>query len=87
MTQKVDQNDLILVSDSGKFYLIKMKTVGDHHEPEGQVVELEAPLQTLPEQLRSYGVELADIPDNGAPGGASCYLLNLERLSARNRQP
>jgi hypothetical protein len=83
MGQTVDQHDLILVSDSGKFYLIKMSQMGNDHEPAGPVVPLDEALQTLPEQLRSYGVEVADIQDTGAVGGASCYLLNLQRLSGK----
>jgi|SoiMethySBSTD1v2_1073268.scaffolds.fasta_scaffold02639_16 hypothetical protein len=82
MAQQVNQHDLILISDSGKFYLIKMKETPAGHEPQA-VEELEVQLQTLPEKLRAHGVEVADIPDNLSAGGASCYLLNLQRLSGR----
>lgn len=83
MTQSISQHDLILISDSGKFYLVKMRADpgGIHNEPVGTVVPLETTFEAVPEQLRAFGVELADLPDNVMGGGASCFLLNLQRLS------
>lgn len=83
MAQQIDQHDLILISDSGKFYLVKMREQQNGtHEPV-EVQPLDAGFQALPRELRDNGVELADIPDNVAVGGCSCYLLNLQRLSGR----
>lgn len=80
--QTIDQHDLILISDTGNFYLVKMKETPAGHEPAG-VEPLAAEFQALPADLRDNGVELADIPDNVAVGGCSCFLLNLQRLSGR----
>ena len=83
MAQSIGQHDLILVSDSGKFYLVKMKDNSDGtHEPIGIEV-LDKSFEALPAELRDNGVELADIPDPVSTGGCSCYLLNLQRLSGR----
>jgi hypothetical protein len=81
--QTIDQHDLILISDTGEFFLVKMVPDGygghrpDHIEP------LSLQFQGLPTIMRDNGVELADIPDNVLGGGCSCFLLNLKRLSGR----
>jgi|GEM_PF-3793369 len=81
--QVIDQHDLILVSDSGDFYLIKMQVDGNGNHQPIRIEELALEFQGLPTSLRDNGVELADIPDNVAAGGCSCFLLNLKRLSGK----
>jgi hypothetical protein len=73
-----DKFDLILISDSGKKYLVKMKTVGENHEPTS-LHELKAgDTNELPDMLREEGVTLAILPDDPGAGGCTCILLNLE---------
>jgi hypothetical protein len=79
--QNIDQHDLILVSDTGDFYLVKMAPDGNGgHQPD-HIEPLAPQFQGLPTIMRDNGVELADIPDNVLGGGCSCFLLNLKRLS------
>lgn len=80
MPQDIAQEDLILISDSGSFYVVKMKATGGFHEPD-RIEKLDPEFQTLPESLRAAGVEVADLPDRAVAAGCSCYLLNLQRLS------
>jgi hypothetical protein len=79
--QTIDQHDLILISDAGEFFLVKMQDNGDGTHTPFRVDPLNLEFQALPKFLRDSGVELADIPDNVSAGGCSCYLLNLKRLS------
>ncbi len=87
-TQTVAQHDLILISDSGKFYLVKMTPSSDGvtHEPTS-VAPLDQTFQAVPAKLRDQGVELADLPDDVEQGGASCFLLNLQRLAGAAPTP
>jgi hypothetical protein len=84
--QRIDPFDLILISDTGKFFVVKMKEVvdGDEkgHIPD-RVEELQPVFQGVPEALRVQGVELADIPEHVNAGGCSCFLLNLQRMEGR----
>jgi hypothetical protein len=87
MAQEISPYDLILVSDTGNFFLVKMKDTPQGHEPAGAVVPLEPEFQGVPDYLRSQGVELADIPEHTNAGGCSCYLLNLQRIEGRKQPP
>jgi hypothetical protein len=78
--QVIAQDDLILISDSGQFYVIKMTASGAFHEPD-HIEPLDPTFQVLPDSLRAAGVELADLPDHAVDAGCSCYLLNLQSLS------
>jgi hypothetical protein len=81
--QTIDPYDLILVSDTGKFFVVKMKSApGGGHEP-STIEPLDPAFQKVPDYLRSQGVELADIPEHVNAGGCSCYLLNLQRVEAK----
>jgi hypothetical protein len=74
------QFDLILISDSGKQYLIKMKETPDGHEPES-VEPLDPSLSEVPNLLRESGATLAIMPDApSAQGGCTCVLLNMQNI-------
>src|SRR5262249_15780226 len=82
MAQEISEHDLILVSDSGDFYVVKMKeSEGSpgHHEPVS--VEPLAPVfQAMPKFMRDSGVTMAHLPQHAFPGGAPCYLFNLKEV-------
>jgi len=83
MAQEISPYDLILISDTGAFFVVKMKDApGGGHEPD-HVEALQPVFQAVPDALRMQGVELADIPEHVAAGGCSCYLLNLQRIENR----
>jgi hypothetical protein len=78
--QDISQNDLILISDSGKPYLVKMKQVGDGHEP-STIEPLDAVFEDVPLLLRDEGTTLAIMPDAPNPqSGATCVLLNMQSI-------
>jgi hypothetical protein len=81
--QNINPYDLILVSDTGKFYVVKMKETNQGHEPDGTIEVLNEVFKAIPDALRSQGVELADIPEHVHTGGCSCMLLNLQRIEGR----
>lgn len=81
--QQIDQHDLILVSDAGEFFLVKMEKQADGTHKPARIETLDPAFHGLAIELRDMGVELADIPDNVSAGGCSCFLLNLQRLSGR----
>jgi hypothetical protein len=75
-----EQFDLILISDSGKPYLVKMKTVGDGHEP-ASVEPLDSVFEDVPLLLRDEGTTLAIMPDAPNPSsGCTCTLLNMQSI-------
>jgi hypothetical protein len=80
MSQEISEHDLVLVSDSGSFHVVKMKESADgHHEPAG--VEPLAPVfQGMPKFMRDSGVTVAHMPQHAFPGGATCYLFNMKAL-------
>jgi hypothetical protein len=80
--QEISPYDLIVVSDTGKFFVVKMKETQGGHEP-ATVEPLDPTFQKVPDYLRSQGVELADIREHVNVGGASCYLLNLQRIEEK----
>jgi len=88
MAQEISEHALIIVSDSGAFYLVKTKENEDnpaHHEPVS--VEPLAPVfQPAAKFMRDAGVTMAYLPQHAFPGGMTCHLLNLQSL-ARARVP
>jgi len=87
MAQEVNPYDLILVSDTGEYFLVKMKETPQGHVPSGAVEQLDPIFTAIPKALMAQGVELADIPEHVAAGGCSCYLLNLHRIEGRKNPP
>jgi hypothetical protein len=77
MAQEISENDIILVSDSGSLYVVKTaEGPHGHHEPVS--VEPLAPVfQAMPKFLRDSGVAMAHLPQHAFPGGATCYLFNV----------
>jgi len=80
--QNIDPHDLILVTDNGQFFVVKMQAQNDGHEPVA-IQPLDDAFKPIPDALRSLGVELADIPEHVNVGGCSCILLNLQRIEGR----
>ncbi len=82
MAQEISEHDLILVSDSGAFYVVKMKASADdprHHEPTS--VEPLAPVfQAMPKFMRDSGVTTAYLPQHAFPGGCTCTLFNMQNV-------
>jgi hypothetical protein len=75
MAQEISEKDVILVSDSGAFYVVKMK------DREPVAIEPLAPVfQQMPKFMRDSGVTMAHLPQHAFPGGATCYLVNLQSL-------
>src|SRR6187402_2318515 len=71
-----DANDLILVSDTGKIFLIKMKAVSGGNVP-SSISELPSGVAAVPRLLRDQNATLAILPDEPDGGGATCTLLNM----------
>jgi hypothetical protein len=80
---EVSQDDLVLVSDSGDIYVVKMQAdLNGRHQP-NNVGPLDPSLQTLPATLRDDGVSLAIMPEGvDTSGGVTCYLLNLQSVAS-----
>ena len=72
-----DANDLILVSDTGKIFLIKMKVDADGGHIPADISELPAAIAEVPAMLRDANATLAILPDEPGGGGATCTLLNM----------
>src|SRR5262249_44831995 len=78
--QDINQFDLILISDSGKPFLVKMKEVGDGHEP-ASVEPLDTVFEDVPLLLRDVGTTFAIMPDAPNPqSGVTCVLLNMQSI-------
>ena len=79
MSQEISEHDIILVSDSGSLFVVKTKPSEanpDHHDPVS--VEPLAPVfQSMPKFLRDSGVAMAHLPQHAFPGGATCFLFNV----------
>jgi hypothetical protein len=80
--QNIDPYDLILVTDNGQFFVVKMQEQNQGHEPI-RIEPLNNAFKPVPEALRTMGIELADIPEHVNTGGCSCVLLNLQRIEGR----
>lgn len=80
--QTIDPYDVIIVSDNGAFFVVKMQVQNGGHEPV-RIEPLNDVFKPVPDALRSQGVELADIPEHVSTGGCSCVLLNLQRIEGR----
>lgn len=73
-----NQNDLIIASDDGKFFVIKMDAKGDPQ----QILPLDPALSNIPIMLQDAGTTLAIMPDAPAGGGCTCVLLNMKSIRA-----
>jgi len=80
MAQNVGQFDLIIISDSGVPYLVKMKETPTGRVPD-VVEKLDQVFVDVPNEMRDEGVTLAIMPDAPTPeDGCSCFLLNLQNI-------
>jgi hypothetical protein len=81
-TQEISDNDVILVSDSGAMYVVKMTESGD---ATGASIEpLADVFQPGAQFLVDSGVAVANMPHHAFAGGITCVLVNLKSLRQRS---